>query len=318
MLRRDAGGRDGRDVIGCDVGGTAVKLVRLARGGGVVATVELPTPRREPSRAVVDLLARAIRELADARPGPDARPGAAAAGVALPGFLDEKRRRVVRLSNLPALDGVPLGRELGRRLGLPIVLDTDTNAGAVAESVLGAARGLRSVLYISLGTGLGVALCRRGEPVRVARHTIGHAAHLRLDAEGPRCACGGRRCAESLLSARGIVWRARRAGLSVRAPAALHAEALRPGGRAARRVWQDIGALVGDLAAVLGSLFAPDAIILGGGTAGAADVFLPSAERALHRRWPPALGSPPPLRPAALGRLAGAVGAALLARARGT
>jgi glucokinase len=239
-------------------------------------------------------------------------------GVALPGFLDPGRRRVVRLSNLPVLDGIPLERELRERTGLPVHLDTDTNAGAVAEAVLGAGNGCRRVLYLTLGTGVGAALVVDGAPVRVSRHTVGQVAHIPLAASGPRCSCGGRGCAESLLSSAGLLRRARGAGLAGLATTEdLWRAALSGRGRraaAARAVWRGAGELAGGLLSLLAGLFSPDAVIVGGGTAGAAPLFLPVAAAAIRRRWPRTLGRPPVVRAALLGRFAGAYGAALLAR----
>lgn len=161
--------RPGVTLLGCDVGGTNVKVVRV-RAGRIERSSEFPTRAGGPASALVSDLAGAIGSLL-----PDFRSarGHTRVGVALPGFLDEARETVLRLSNVPVLDGVRLRRRLEHRLGRPVVLDTDTNAGAVAESLLGAGRGFERVLYVTLGTGLGVALVVGGRPVRVSRHTVG-------------------------------------------------------------------------------------------------------------------------------------------------
>jgi glucokinase len=241
--------------------------------------------------------------------------------VALPGFLDPQRSRVVYLSNVPALNGVDLKARLERRLSLPVVLDTDTNAGAVAEAHLGAGVGHRRVLYLTLGTGVGAALVVDGAPVRVSRHTVGHVAHVPLDPRGPRCRCGRVGCTEAVLSAGGILWRARRHGLRrIQTTEALghlaHDPRADPSGRtAARAVWRETGEALGRLCVTLGSLLHPDGIVVGGGVAGAAVDFLPAARRHLDRQLTPRVGHSVSLDAAATGRKAGAVGAALLARA---
>jgi glucokinase len=236
--------------------------------------------------------------------------------VALPGFLDEARERVLRLSNVPALDGVPLRARLERRLGLPVTLDTDTNAGALAEALLGAGRGFERVLYLTLGTGLGVAFVVGWRPVRVSHHTVGQAAHVPLRPRGTRCRCGERGCAEAELSAGGILRRARARGL--RGLASTHElwelAGRRGAGSAlkAREVWRETGRLLGLLCVTLGAIVDPDAIVIGGGVAAAAEQLLPVLEREIRDHLTPRLGRPVALRPAALGHLAGAVGAALL------
>jgi glucokinase len=296
--------------LGCDLGGSAIKLARL-RGTRIEKTIEIPTPTSEKARAIVGAIAAAMQSLSGGR--------SLRACIAVPGFLDAGRRRVVRLSNLPALDGVLLAREVERRVpGLSITLDADTNAAAVAEARLGAGRGVERVLYVTLGTGLGAALAVNGFPVRVSRHTVGQVAHVPVASAGPRCYCGARGCAESLLAARGILWRARRNGIrSVRSTEQLFRLAREPkraARAAARGVWRETGELLGGLLRVIAPLFSPDRIVVGGGVAGAAQLFLPAARDHLARRLSPRTGVRATVRAAQLGRIAGAAGAALLAR----
>ena len=302
----------GETSAGCDVGGTSLKAVRL-EGREIAASHEAPTPSDGDARAITDAIAAAVRAVSDGRALP--------AGVAVPGFLDADRSGVLHLSNLPALDGAPLRRELARRLRSRIVLDADTNAGAVSEALLGAGRPFERVLYVTAGTGLGAALVIRGEPVRVSNHTVGHVAHVPLDPDGLRCRCGARGCAEALLSARGIVLRARSRGVrGARTPEDLHRIATSrrksPERALARAVWRETGDLLGGLARLLWTLFRPEAIVIGGGIAGAADLFLPRARARLEQaRGPRGRGqAPPALLTAAGGRFAGAAGMALLVR----
>lgn len=304
--------------IGCDVGGTNVKLVRL-RGSELEARLETPTGGSGRPSEFVSALAGAIVSLLP-RGRPRIPPGAVAVGVALPGFLDAKRGRVVYLSNVPALSGVPLRRMLAARLACPVTLDADTNAGAVGEAVLGAARKTERVLYLTMGTGLGAALAVRGEPVRVSHHTVGQVAHVPLAPSGPRCRCGERGCAEALLSAKGILRLAASQGLDVASALELRDLALgRAAGsrslrRAALSVWEETGRRLGSLCVALGALFSPDAIVIGGGISGAAPLFLSEAARIVNERLRPRIGRPVAVVPAALGAFAGAAGAAILAR----
>ena len=294
--------------VGCDVGGTTVKLVRLRRGR-VARRQEIPSrapePVGKPAADFLDRLCAALRDVSPAEPGK-----VAPLGVALPGFLDARRRKVLHLSHLPELDGLPLASRLERRLGRPVILDTDTNAGAVGEARLGAGRGAGRLLYVSLGTGLGAAFTVRGEPLRVSHHTVGQIAHLPIGEDGPRCSCGRRGCAEALLGAGGIVWRA---GLDRRSSPRLLQERAEAGDPAARAEWRQTGELLGRLLNVLIPLLQPDVVVVGGGVARAADHFLPAAAAHLKRTLPRPLRSRAQLAPARLGVWAGAVGAALLA-----
>ena len=218
-------------------------------------------------------------------------------GVALPGYLDGERRRVLRLSHLPAFDGDDLASRLADRTGRRVTLDTDTNAGAVGESIAGAGVGHERVLYVSLGTGLGAALVRRGRPIRVSHHVVGHAAGIPIGAE--------HHSAESLLCAARI----RRHSACGREPRAecLAADA---GDVDARQVWNAFGADLGALLAVLVPFLRAEVVVVGGGLSGASHHFLDAARDALDERTTlPAT----PIVTAALRPLSGVFGMALLA-----
>jgi glucokinase len=309
--------------VGCDVGGTAVKLVRLA--GGRVADAELFSTPRGSAGEVLAALAGRLRAVVERAARNRGGRGRVATGIALPGFLDPARRKVIRLSNLPALDGVAFAPRIESLVpGARVCLDADTNAGGVAEALLGAGRGRERVLYLTLGTGLGAALVVEGVPVRVSRNTVGQVAHVRLTppapgrSAAPTCRCGGHGCAESLLSASGILERARAAGIArarnVEELAALGRKSGRSvPGRRARRLWDETGDFLGGLCQTLASLFAPDIVVIGGGIAGAADLWIDRVRDAVAASGPALLGQKIAVEPARLGRFAGALGAALLA-----
>jgi len=248
--------------LGCDLGGSEIKVVAL-REDRLASRIRLPTPAGARAGEVIALIEKAAREAAT----PSLRVlrlPAITLGVAVPGFLDRRRARPVHLSNLPALDGAPLGSALSRRTGWPVVLEADSNAGAFGEARLGAGRGARRLLYLTLGTGVGAAMIVEGSIVRVSHHTVGQVAHLPLDPHGPPCPCGARGCLESVLGARGIVWRAARAARhgadlppeARRSPADLCAAA-RAGSRDARRIFLEVGRLLGTALALLSTSPSP-------------------------------------------------------------
>ncbi len=296
--------------IGCDLGGTNLKLVRLGPSG-LEATSESPTPGPTTASAMIRAITGQVKAML-----PKSQ-GHWPLGIAVPGFLDESRERIVRLSNLPALSGVALGHEVARKLRrVGAILDADTNAAAHAEATVGSGGGKGRVLYVTMGTGLGAALVVAGEIVRVSRHTVGQVAHLPLGERGHRCYCGAVGCAETLLSARGILLRARRSGIAkASSTLELFELATRRGPRRARatRLWRETGGVLGKLLQILAALFSPDRIVIGGGVAGAAELFLPDARAWLSRSLTPALSPEVSVEAAALGRFSGAIGAALLA-----
>ncbi|MER5706676.1 ROK family transcriptional regulator [Streptomyces sp. NPDC002122] len=117
-------------------------------------------------------------------------------GVAMPGPLDHRAGVPGRVTGFPAWDGHPVRDELARRLGLPVVLDKDTNAAALGLALRPAAPG--SFAYVHLGTGLGAGLVLGGAPLRGDRTGAGEFGHQTVRLDGPPCGCGGRGCLEVL------------------------------------------------------------------------------------------------------------------------
>ncbi|WP_282791823.1 ROK family transcriptional regulator [Streptomyces sp. CC224B] len=117
-------------------------------------------------------------------------------GVALPGPLDHERGVLHRVTGYPAWDGYPLRDALAARLGLPVVVDKDTNAAALGLALSGG--GAESFAYLHLGTGLGAGLVLGGGLHRGARTGAGEFGHHVVLLDGPACECGDRGCLEAL------------------------------------------------------------------------------------------------------------------------
>jgi glucokinase len=236
----------------------------------------------------------------------------AAAGVVVPGIVDEERGVAVFSANLGWRD-LPLRALLEARLGLPVGFGHDVRAGLLAEAAFGAARHERGALFLAVGAGIAAAALVDGR-LLVAGGYAGELGHLPVDPAGEPCGCGGRGCVETVASAAAIARRyAARTGRPVAGAAAV-AALVRDGDPDALAVWDEaVAALAFGLAAAV-ALLAPRLIVVGGGLAGAGDLLLhPLAER-LRGRLSPGSAPMPRLVPAALGDQAGCLGAALLAR----
>ncbi|MFF7779334.1 ROK family protein [Streptomyces tanashiensis] len=118
------------------------------------------------------------------------------AGVAMPGPLDHRAGVPGRVTGFPEWAGHPVRDELAARLGLPVVLDKDTNAAALGLALRPAAPG--SFAYVHLGTGLGAGLVLGGAPLRGDRTGAGELGHQTVQLDGEPCGCGGRGCLEVL------------------------------------------------------------------------------------------------------------------------
>ncbi|MEU4078548.1 hypothetical protein DEJ45_23015 [Streptomyces venezuelae] len=144
---------------------------------------------------VLDAVTEEVRALPAT--GPDHGPGPVlGVGVAMPGPLDHRAGVPGRVTGFPEWAGHPVREELAGRLGLPVVLDKDTNAAALGLAVRPAAPD--SFAYVHLGTGLGAGLVLGGAPLRGERTGAGELGHQTVQLDGPPCGCGGRGCLEVL------------------------------------------------------------------------------------------------------------------------
>jgi glucokinase len=280
-------------VVAIDVGGTDLKAALVDGDVQTLAFRSQPTP---PTAAgIVEAVAQLVDEW-----GP-----AAAIGLAVPGVVDEESGVAVWSENLDWRD-VPFVAQVTERCGLPTALGHDVRTAALAETRIGAARGMTDVVFLSIGTGIAAGIVLGGR-MHAGDGYAGEIGHTPAGHDEP-CACGGRGCLEAIASAAAI---ARRYTARTGRPAGGAADVLRAGDPDARAVWDEaLDALAGALA-WLASVLAPEVIVIGGGLsrAGAA-LFDPLNERIPRRLT---FQRVPRLVPAALGDRAGCMGAALLA-----
>ncbi|EMF50504.1 ROK family transcriptional regulator [Streptomyces bottropensis] len=190
--------RDELTAVLCDLTGTVVgeRRAELNLGAGADAVVE------GAAREVEALLARASEGRPAAPEDPDGDTHGSSllpvlgVGVALPGPLDHLHGVLHRVTGFPEWDGFPLRAALVRRLGMPVVVDKDTNAAALGLAATAGAHG--SFAYLHLGTGLGAGLVIDGAVHRGARTRAGEFGHQVIQLDGPLCECGNRGCIEAL------------------------------------------------------------------------------------------------------------------------
>jgi glucokinase len=302
-----AGG--GTMMLGIDIGGTKVSVGRVGRDGRVLGeTLTRPSKARD-SAEVVDIICAAVhKELAQG--------GADVAGVGLgcAGTIDHAGGVVVTSPNLP-LKNAPLRERLQERLGLPVTIENDANAAAVAEHRVGAAVGMQHVVLITLGTGIGGALILDGKLYRGAHGAAGEIGHTVVEADGETCKCGRRGCWEQYASGTGlarVVFRT--VGLFERG--AFSGEAV---GALARENFAAAHVALAEVADWLGlgivnivNIFDPEMVVVGGGLGNLGELLLGPAREMLKEALPPGRDQTRVVS-AALGADAGLIGAALLA-----
>nr|WSX53105.1 ROK family protein [Streptomyces sp. NBC_00974] len=293
-------------VIALDVGGTSMKGALLDRTMRPLTTLRSATPRRQGPEATVGAITRLLGDLAGAAVGIGVEP--VAAGVVVPGIVDEPAQRAVHSVNLGWRD-LPLAAVLTDATGLPVRIGHDVRAGGMAESRLGAARGFDDALFVAIGTGISAALLVEGRPLRASGYA-GELGHLTVSPGGERCACGMRGCLEAVASARAIAAAyTARSGHEVEG--AEEVAALVAGADpVACRVWGRAVEALAEAFAACAAVLAPEVIVVGGGLSQAGGLLLDPLRVALDRRL--SCHRRPELVRAALGAQAGCLGAGLL------
>lgn len=288
--------------IGIDIGGTTIKGGLVDEDGHILKSAE-----RDSERAALDHLLRTVLELVE-----ELSAGADPEGIGLgvPGLVSHDRVEVS--PNMPALAGAPVADRITAAARLPAVMGNDADMNAWGEFRAGAGRGVSHLVAITIGTGLGSGVIVDG---RLHRGTDGYGAeagHIVVEPDGAGCACGGRGCLETLVSATAIIRKAATLGNPARTAREVFERAA-AGDSASWEILAETGRFLGIGLATLVNLFNPALIIVGGGVAGAGDLLLEPARNELRSRAFSVLADSCRVVPAELGSNAGVVGAALFA-----
>jgi predicted NBD/HSP70 family sugar kinase len=191
-------------------------------------------------------------------------------GVAVPGLVDHATGTCVLAPNLKWFD-VPIGAVLLRQLGTPAIVRNITQAGAVAEGHLGAARDARSFVWVYVGSGIGAAIVIDGRVYYGKDGYSGELGHCAVTEAGVTCGCGRKGCLETVASgtaietaARGVLATTRSSRTSSELDAHAVAVAARAGNAAARRILARAGGYLGIGISYLLNLLNPEMVVLGG------------------------------------------------------
>jgi glucokinase len=193
-------------ILGLDVGGTKVAAGLVDPRGQIITRLRRPMVAH---KSAEDGLAAVLRAAEQALASPAARESQiTAAGISTPGYVDPASGTVIRATNLPCWQNFPLAERVSAALHLPVRLDNDGNAAALAEALWGAGVGYTSVFYVTLGTGIGSGFVVNGRVHHGRTGGAGEGGHMTIDLRGPRCLCGKRGCVEMFCAGPAIAKRA--------------------------------------------------------------------------------------------------------------
>jgi glucokinase len=306
--------------LGVDLGGTNLRSAAVTASGEIVFETHRPTFATEGVDSVIDRIALAIREAADAAGVGQDVP----VGVAAPGPLDPRTGVVHFAPNLPGWRDVQLRDRVQERAGRRVIIGNDANAAALGEFIFGAGRGSENMIYVGIGTGVGGGVISEGRLIDGLNGMGGELGHVSVDLDGPRCTCGSLGCIEAFCSAWSITHEARLLvssgrGAAIRAAAPDGSIGPRAVGTAAANGDPAALALLDRAGTALGAglanfinIFNPEIIVLGGGVAEIGDPLLDPVRRAINTFAMPVMRSGVRLVPSSLGLKTGIYGSAAL------
>ena len=200
-----------KHVVGIDIGGTKLATVVADTAGNILNKVRKPTLAERGPEYALQLLFDMVHETIELA-GLE-RTAISAIGVSCGGPLDTETGIVYSPPNLPGWDALPLKSQLESEFEIPVTIENDANASALAEYRFGGGRGYNAVLYMTMSTGIGGGIVLDGQVYHGANDSAGEVGHQILLPDGPLCGCGKRGCLEALCSGPAI---ARRAQAAVR------------------------------------------------------------------------------------------------------
>lgn len=309
--------------LGVDIGGTKVAVGVVGHDGKILKQHRKPMVANGPAEAGLDAVTSAIDSMLSS-----SETEIGCIGICAPGPLDPRSGIVLNPPNLPCWRNFALAERVSRKYSVPVKVDNDANAAALAETLWGAARGFRYVFYATIGTGIGTGIVFDGAIYHGKTGSAGEGGHVSIDYRGPVCACGKLGCIEILAAgpAIGLRARAKVAAESSRASTILELA----GGDVAAVTSEKVGQAYakGDalakeilletvdlLTAWLGNivdLLDPDVIVVGGGVAAMLQPFFEEIKRQLPKWVVNPHASEIPLLLAHYGADAGIAGGAAL------
>ncbi|GAB3650025.1 ROK family glucokinase [Glycomyces tarimensis] len=310
--------------IGVDIGGTKVGGGLVDENGRILATARRPTPADD-TPGVIQAVKEVVEELREDHE-------IEAVGIGAAGWISSDRSTVMLAPNL-SWEDEPLRDKVGEAIDLPVVVENDANVAIWGEHKYGAAKGFRSSVLYTIGTGVGGGIVVKDNLLRGTNGVAAEIGHMRSVPEGRQCGCGRTGCLEQYASGRALTQAAREGAkadpdkarlllkLAGGDPEAITGrqttEAAKQGDEVALAAFDFIGYYLGNSAADMVQLIDPGVIIIGGGVVDAGDILL----EPVRKHYTQALASRATLavaeiKPATLGSKAGVIGAADLARHR--
>ncbi len=311
-------------VIGVDLGGTNLKVALLDLKGNIREKVSVLT--KEGKQAV-------LRQIIDTVEGLREKSGVKKSailglGMGTPGLVDSTRGIVRGFTNVKGWRNVALKEYIEKNMELPAYIDNDVNLMALGELLCGSGRGMKNMVCLTLGTGVGGGIIIQGELYRGSTMSAGEIGHIPVNVDGLPCGCGSYGCLERYVGNASIVDKAVKAieggrrslikklsggDLTTITPRTI-SRAARQGDRLAKEIWEETGRYIGIALSGVVNLLNPEMIVIGGGVARAGQILFEPIRRTVKERALRIPAAKVKIVPAKLGEDAGLIGAGMLVK----
>jgi len=289
-------------ILGLDIGGTKTAVVLGSQRGEILFRKQFSTlPERGFAVVFDELVANSEEALRSTRDN------VVAISVSIGGPLDALSGIIKSPPNLPGWTNVPLKKLLVEKFSLPVYIEHDGSAGALAEFYFGAGKNLRNIVFITMGTGFGAGLILNGQLYRGASDTAGEIGHIRIAEDGPPC-YGKAGSLEGFASGSGIAKLAQRMFPAIWNDSSTVIEvdnAYKAGSKEAHAVFERAGFYLGRGLAILADALNPERIILGGIGMRLGEALLAPAKRVFYEEALPQAAAVCEIVPAQLGEAIG-------------
>jgi len=249
-------------IIGIDLGGTKIAAALATPSGRILTDVNIPTEAIKGKSRVIDNIKKAVYALIRGQ-----KTQISSIGIGVPGPILYEKGIVIEPPNLPGWKRVNLKKVLEKEFKVPVHLDNDANAAALAEAYFGAGKKARHFIYITISTGIGGGIIIDRKIYRGAIGAAGEFGHMIIDSKGFTCGCGNVGCFEALASGTAIKKRAGMDAIAVELAA-------RQGDKKAIKVIEETAHYLAIGIANLVNIFNPEMVILGGGVSKMRELLL--------------------------------------------
>lgn len=309
-------------ILAIDIGGTNTKLALIDPVGKVGEVTSIPTDGKlgldKYMHAVLNAAEKVILENKKDVEG---------VGIGVAGFIDPLHTKMTYNPNIAWLEEVVLNDFFSNQLNIPVNIEIDSNAAALAEAIHGNGKDSQRLLVFTIGTGLGGGMIIDGNILRIANECLGDVGHVMVEPGGPQCAAGCKGCAEAMVSApalekyaaelitqkkNSLIDNKTETGKIIQTSEII--KAAQEGDEISIKAIQKLGRYLGIALASITPVLAPDKICIAGGISEAGPILLDAAQSSFYEIAGPPYAEGVSIQKALLGWQSVLVGAAVAQR----